>query len=207
MIFFHYILAIITWIIMLVLRLVMVLSGVIMTAIAIPFRKEYPSDRAHSWVDWKLIDLPRWAYLWGNRHDGCLGDIRGQYAHNQSPEWMRKYPSILAYYWLAFRNPANNFSRFTPILACDMSKAICVTLRGQDLVKDKTGLEGYQFVRAQDPKGIPYYGLYFVSKFRIFGKALRIRIGYKVSVANNNYVESDSAWKSFDFSFSLKDMD
>jgi len=61
------------WSWLIIARLAGILSGLVMVALAIPFRVP-----AVSLSDGRaIVNLPRWAWLWGNDFDGLLGDKRG----------------------------------------------------------------------------------------------------------------------------------
>src|SRR5690554_7576491 len=61
------------WLFLLFFRLLGIISGLVIVAIAIPFRKEGVSLSDGR----KIVNLPKWAWLWGNDFDGLLGDKRG----------------------------------------------------------------------------------------------------------------------------------
>ena len=205
---FHYILAANIWLILFFLRSVFILVGISVTLVALFFRYQVESTRTGTWTTWQRIRLPSWAWLWDNERDGCLGDIRGDYAYRQSPTWLRSSYYWMAFNWLALRNPANNFSRFSCVIACDTKYATCETLQGDDLVDDKPGLEGYRFVRSIGKYKVPYYGLYWVSKFKVKGRSLVIYIGHKIDLSNNKDWSADpqKAWKGLTFRIGFKEL-
>ena len=210
MLLLNYIAASIVWIILMFLRLAMIVVGFPITLIALHFRYIDYTERHGSWAAWQFIRLPKWAWLWDNMRDGCMGDVRGKYRHEQSPKWLRGSDYWLAFNWLAVRNPCNNFSRFTPIISVNMLTAHCVTLQGQDYVRDKAGEEGFRFVRAIGRWNIPYWGLYWVSKYQIGNRNLVIRIGHKMDVDDNDerqfILDPQKAWKGMTFRFGFQKM-
>lgn len=210
MIYLNYLAATVMWVILMALRLIMIVIGFAVVPVALRRRYEADSPRPKgTWDAWEFIRLPKWAWFWDNERDGCLGDNRGNYRFEQSPEWLRKSEFWLAFNWLAIRNPANNFSRFTPLIACDMQDATCTTLQGQDHVRDKVGEEGFRFVRAIGKWKIPYWGLYWVSDFRIKDRNLVIRIGHKMDVFDNDQdysADPQKAWKGMTFRIGFQKM-
>lgn len=190
----------IIWPVLCLLRVVMIVAGLVVVPIALPFRKERDSYRMPTWKGWRLVCLPRWAWFWDNRRDGCLGDIHGKYHNVQRPEWTAGNDYLMAWWWLAIRNPCNNFSRFTPFIAVDMRKNTAVTLYGQDVVKDRPGMEGWQFVKA----GNWYYGFYLVK--RMGSRFFVIRMGHKMDVQDNGvqWADDTAPWKGFTFRFAFE---
>lgn len=194
----------------------MIVLGLIVVPIALPFRKEVESDRFAEIIHmpdgrgvwrWTLVNLPKWAWPWGNKRDGCLGDIRGDYRFEQSPKWLRHSEYLLAFYWLAIRNPCNNFSRYTEGIAVDMKYATATTLSGQDVVKDRPGQEGYQFIHARGFDGLEYYGFYLVKRYG--NRFLVIRLGHKMDIDDNGkeWPDETKSWKGFTFRAAFERID
>lgn len=107
------------WPLLFAVRVLMILLGFFIVPIAMIWRKEVKSDRVPTWTSWSLVRLPTWAWPWGNIRDGSKGDVRGKYWFEQAPQWMWGW--LKEYNWLAWRNPCNNFSRWTPILSVDIN--------------------------------------------------------------------------------------
>lgn len=76
-----------------VIQLVVAIIGLFVVPIAYIFKSE--------------SNLPNWAWPWGNDKDGL-------YTDNPSyrPSWIKPQSFLDAYYWLAIRNPARNFSEY-----------------------------------------------------------------------------------------------
>lgn len=72
-------------------QLPMSILGLIVVPIAYPFRKNGK--------------LPNWAWSWGNDEDGLYTDNPAY-----RPSWAKEGSFLDAFYWLAIRNPARNFS-------------------------------------------------------------------------------------------------
>jgi hypothetical protein len=148
--------------------------GLVIVAIALPFRKEGVSVSDGR----KIINLPRWAWLWGNDFDGVLGDKRGWWAENTPFGWdVNGYMAM--YWWTAIRNPANNMRRVSlfsaPIIGSE------ITYNGYFTVEDDRGGDGWQFVKLVSQKGRSYYGFYWVKEYQIVqDRAFVIRMGFKI---------------------------
>lgn len=152
-------------------NIVLVLLGFVIVAIAIPFRVDDFSKSDGR----RIVNLPKWAWLWGNDFDGLQGDKRGWWAEN-TPFGIAVDSYLAMYIWAAFRNPANN-KRLTswyqaPVIGSD------ITHKGQYVVEDKVGMGGWQFVKAVN-QGKSYFGFYLVHEWSLT-RAFVIRFGYKI---------------------------
>lgn len=177
------------WSFLLISNIVLDLLGLVVVAMAIPFRVQDVSlsdGRA-------IINLPRWAHLFGNDYDGLLGDKRQWWAQNCDAEvlfgllpLLRRMripiPTVTAasflgmYWWAAIRNPANNM-RLLALYSCPVSECE-ISYRGAAVVEDKPGQGGWQFVVAS--KGLRrWYGFYFVHEWSAT-RAFVIRFGFKI---------------------------
>lgn len=151
--------------------------GLIVVAIALPFRTfgNSVSDGR------KIINLPSWAWLWGNDFDGVLGDKRGWWEAHTPFGW--PVTSFMAmYWWLAIRNPANNMRRVSLFSAPIVGSTI--TYIGDRNVADRPGEGGWQFVKLVShntlhKKGRCYYGFYSVWQYSET-RAFVIRMGFKI---------------------------
>lgn len=87
-----------------IIRMVMVLAGLLIVAVALPWSY---TEGYTNLAGWQMRKLPRWAWLWSNDHDGIEGDTEGRYQVRDGYGfgWWPRYN------WAALRNPANNFSR------------------------------------------------------------------------------------------------
>lgn len=152
-------------------NIVLVLLGFVVVAVAIPFRvKDFSESDGR-----QIVNLPKWAWLWGNDFDGLLGDKRGWWAEN-TPFKLPVDHYISMYTWAAFRNPANNKRLLswyqTPVVGSE------ITYKGNFTVEDKPGMGGWQFVKAVHD-GKSSYGFYLVHEWSLT-RAFVIRFGYKV---------------------------
>jgi len=157
---------IICWIqalIIAILQLPFVIIGLFIIPIALLFRDKDPQE-PHV-----LISLPKWAWWWGNDWDGAMGDDNLRYWNRDAPNFS---PFWKMWYWLAIRKPINNLER--NYFSCDVSKTKPVLVAGQYHVRDKTGQEGWQLVRAG-------WKLGFYHVIRIDDKTAYVcRVGFKI---------------------------
>lgn len=152
-------------------NIVLVLTGFIMVAIAIPFRvKDYSESDGR-----EIVNLPKWAWLWGNDYDGLLGDGRGWWAAN-TPFGLPVDSYISMYTWAALRNPANN-KRLLSWYSVPVVGSV-ITYKGDYTVEDKPGMGGWQFVKTVHD-GKASYGFYMVHEWSLT-RAFVVRFGYKV---------------------------
>ena len=162
---------------------------------------------------WFLVSLPEFAWPWDNDGDGARGDKRGWYwtlywspivLPSKVQEWLINFgivppifylPDCFKYYWwLAIRNPANNFKRF--IMGFDIRTATIVTLLGQDFVRDDFRSTGWQLVKAGNR-----YHFYLVYRYGDSNNALVIELGNKFRVEHNGqeYEREHKYFKGFTF--------
>lgn len=174
--------ALLQWCVKCPVELLLSLLGLIIVPIALPFRNtdestaqpftQYPGT-------WKLVTLPRWAWLWSNDRDGAWGDTRGWWDANAAFKGgCTRFANM--FWWLAVRNPVNN-TRFLDWFACNVAtEGFVLAYAGAQAVKDKVGKGGWQFVRGQAGKR-RWYGFYLVHEYKRFpGRGLVIRLGFKI---------------------------
>jgi hypothetical protein len=179
------------WALLLVIRLALIIIGLPVVAIAIPFAAPglSASDGRPIW------NLPRLAWLWGNDFDGLDGDKRLWWADNCDalvlfgllpllrrlglPIGSLPVTSWLArWWWAALRNPVNNL-RLVPGFNCPVGDCQ-LTHWGRFTVEDKPGMGGWQFVVARRNGGTSrWFGLYWVHEWTI-SRAFVVRLGYKI---------------------------
>lgn len=153
-------------------NLVLDLLGLVVVAIAIPFRKPELSVSDGR----PIVNLPRWAWIWGNDYDGLLGDKRGWWAAN-TPFGVPVDSFLAMWWWAAVRNPSNNTRRVS-LFSCPVSECQ-VSYVGAPYVRDKIGSEGWQFVICK--RGWRrWYCFYWVHPWNE-SNALVIRLGFKVN--------------------------
>lgn len=106
--------AIATWALVIVVRVVFAVLGLVVIPFAIP-RFKFTGE-------WRLLRLAWWALPWDNQRDGLLGDKRLHFwtVGDQFPKWMADKPYVKAYWWLAIRNPTNWLTRQG--LGCDLTR-------------------------------------------------------------------------------------
>ena len=182
---------------LLISNIVLDLLGLVIVAIALLFVRPAVSKSDGR----NIVNLPKWAWLWGNDYDGVEGDKRNWWADNCDKEstlglfpWLRtkginvpviKVNSYWArYWWTAIRNPANNM-RFTKLWSAPITGSK-ITYYGKYDVADKPGRSGWQFVIAEN-NNKRYYGFYLVHEWTKT-HAFVIRFGFKITPDMNNTV-------------------
>lgn len=164
-------LALTQWTLLLTVRLVLILLGLPIVAIALPFR-----HLALSISDKRpILVLPSWAWLWSNDFDGLTGDKR-LWWHEHAPFGLGAHHWFSMWVWTAVRNPVNNLRRI-PGLSCPVSEC-AITYAGQRVVEDKPNKDGWQFVTAYR-RSSRWYGFYFVHCWSDT-RAFVVRLGYKI---------------------------
>ena len=167
----HALLAAAQWTTLIILRVALILLGLPIVALAIPFRRASVSASDGR----EIVNLPRWAWLWGNDFDGLLGDKRGWWADN-TPFGVAVDSFLAMWWWAAVRNPVNNL-RLVPGISCPVTDCL-IEYRGDYTVEDKPGQGGFQFVIAHR-RSSTWYGLYWVHEWSAT-RAFVVRLGYKI---------------------------
>lgn len=179
------------WLGLVVLRLVLIVLGLPVVALAALF----PVAGVSLSDGRPIVNLRRWAWLFGNDFDGLDGDKRNWWADNCDalvlfgllpllrrlglPIGSLPVTSWLArWWWAALRNPVNNM-RLLPVFSCPVGECLIEHL-GAALVEDKPGQAGWQFVSARRAGGLArWYGLYCV--WQLTGeRAFVLRLGFKI---------------------------
>ncbi len=164
-------LAVSAWPVLLVLRLALILLGLVVVPLALPF-----SSRGVSLSDGRDINiLPQWAWLWSNDYDGTDGDKRGWWAEN-TPFGLPVEHFVSRYTWTALRNPVNNL-RFTDLGSAPASD-LEYTLWGSPAVADKPQEGGFQLVLGT-LGWKAWAGLYYVHEWSAT-RAFVVRLGFKI---------------------------
>jgi len=178
-----------------------ILLGFLVVPIMLLFGK-YDADSAKYFTDynthrkWIREKFPKVFWPWDNLEDSSTGDHRGWWDANSFGADSRKL--INRFWWLAVRNPFNNFKRF--VLGCDVRKYTITKLAGQDYVRDDFNGVGWQFLKAIPKDGwLPRYQLYIVKRYKDSDRALVVQIGNKIRLEHNNTVEADEYdyWKGW----------
>ena len=166
-----YVKAAIQFLSLFVANVVLDVIGLVVVAIALPFRvKGYSGSDGR-----EISNLPKWAWLFGNDYDGLLGDRRGWWAENTPFGW--PVDSFMAmWWWAAVRNPVNNM-RFVKLWQAPV-KGSTITYVGDYTVRDHPGEAGWQFVTTENG-GKHWYGFYLVHQWSDT-RAFVIRLGFKV---------------------------
>ena len=145
---------------------------------------------------WIREKFPKVFWPWDNLEDSSIGDHRGWWDANSFGADSRKF--VNRFWWLAVRNPFNNFKRF--VLGCDVRKYTITKLAGQDYVRDDFDSVGWQLLKATPKDGwLPRYQLYIVKRYKDSDRALVVQIGNKIRLEHNNVVEADEYdyWKGW----------
>lgn len=157
----HYLAAITQWTVILFLRFIMMVLGVFVVPFAMP--NVHPFDG----TKWRLQRLKAKKIFdpFDNPRDGIYGDSRLDFWNtgDQFPKWMADHTWLKCYWWMAWRNPCNNFSRYYKHIGCDVSK--CVVKR----------ISGNLYAAIDKRTGKKYYN--YISK--------NVWIGYKVEMKHN----------------------
>lgn len=169
-----------------IVQIPLILIGLIVVAVMIPFRKTDEATRKtftqypeHG--EWVFTNFGGW---WGNPCDGLIGDKRGWFA-NWCVEHCIDSPSFLSMWiWAAIRNPINGWSRL--VAGVDVSRCLIEKKHGQDVVSDSVGMTGWQYLVAYRDDGKEFPRLYVVIPW-FFDKAhaVMIDIGWKVKLSHN----------------------
>lgn len=159
------------WSWLILARLAGIVTGLVMVALAIPFRVPTVSLSDGR----QIVNLPRWAWLWGNDFDGLLGDKRGWWAEN-TPFGAPADSFLAMYWWAAIRNPANNM-RFLDAFSAPVIGSK-ISYYGRYTVEDKPGMGGWQFVTAEQGAR-RWYGFYLVHEWGK-SRAFAVRLGFKI---------------------------
>lgn len=137
----------------------------------------------------RIINAPRWLWLWGNDFDGYDGDGRGWWAANSIFGWPVQN-KFVRWWWAAIRNPANNRRRIK-LFSCPV--AMCrISYSGQRVVEDRPGLGGWQFVTASY-NSKSWYGFYWVKELSKT-RAFVVRMGFKIKPDHLGRDEPDKGY-------------
>ena len=172
----HIVTAVLMWLALFAGRLVVILLGIVAVPIGVLTTKEVESDRAHSWADWRLRKMHKVFQLWDNDRDGSMGDVRGNYDDHQRPGFLKDSVYLKAVWWLAVRNPANNWSRFMKPSAVDV-RALDIEKLAGDSVVVKGAKTVWQFTLGRG-ETFNYYGFYMLIPTK--NGYWNIRLGHKI---------------------------
>ena len=173
----HTLSATVMWAVLFAARLVILLAGLVVVPIGVLTTKEVPSSRPHRWPAWRLKKMHKIFWLWDNDRDGSMGDVRGNYEDFQRPSPIKDSTYLKAVYWLAIRNPANNFSRFMKPNSVDVRELEIEKLGGDSPVV-KGAKTSWQFTKGKG-RVFTYYGFYLLKPYK--DGYLNVRLGHKIS--------------------------
>lgn len=170
------------------LKVAVALAGLIVVAVAIPFRR-YSTVRIQfsqypQLGEWSLVRLPEWALWWDNPYDGLLGDKRGWWANERGGN----HESFLStWLWAAVRNPANYFSR--NVVGVDVANMVIRLVAGDQEVSEEPGRREWQLLSGvKDGKEVRRFWLCFAYPFAP-DHALMIDLGWKIKLSHNGTTE------------------
>ena len=196
----------ISWSLIFAIRTVLILIGLVVVAYGInlpirhpetrrPFSRYYNGKYQKSGAEveerkdtyptkyWELITMPIIFWPWDNYRDGMMGDTRGWYYNYWKQEGWSEW--FARYHWLAIRNPTNNL-RFVKGISAYMPTTHVTVLKGQPVVEDELGQEGFQILKGTG-KYFNYYTLYYVAKANAEGiSPFIIRLGHKIKLSHND---------------------
>lgn len=147
---------------------------------------------------WVREVFPTLLWAWDNKEDSSTGDKRGWWDANSFGADSRRW--INRFWWLAVRNPFNNFKRY--ILGIDTREYVMLRLAGQMVVRDDFRNTGWQLLKAESlTNKIPRYMLYVVLRYGSSNRALVVQIGNKIKLEHNHKVEEKEVdyWKGWTF--------
>lgn len=174
-----YVRAVWQWSWQILVRAVLILLGLVVVAIAIPLRVDSVSVSDGRYIS----NLPSWAWLWGNDHDGLLGDKRFWWRDN-TPFGVKVDSFLAMYWWTAIRNPVNNMRHLewasAPIIGSTINYV------GDYVVEDRPNEGGWHFTETINGKRT-YYGFHAVwewkgwlRKLTKYDRGFVLRLGFKV---------------------------
>ena len=165
-----------------VLRVVLALVGIFVVPVALLFAHTETSPVTRRYTGWQYKRLPFWAWIWDNETYGTMGNHHWQEAR-YNPLFYKKPASFWSqWYWLAIRNPTNNMAEWA-LSSLDLRETSKVFWVGAASVDNY--FPGWQFVWAK--KGIVYYpGIYGMQPIPFTGRALELRLGFKLKPEDND---------------------
>lgn len=158
----------------------------------------------HNGERW-LMRLPSWALWFDNIYDGADGDKRNWWRDNCSTEaWFGWFPDLkntdfmARYWWLAFRNPLNNWKRNIAGADCTLLKVKKLLHFGTKLIDADSGSRGVSFIAFN--RGVWAFELAFDYGN---GRGFYAQIGHKVSIADLTKYKPDDLKRMKGVTFEL----
>lgn len=186
----HYILAAIQWVAILIIRSSLILLGLFIVPIGILCKQE---DKSVS-DGRKIVNFPKWLWVFGNDYDGLQGDKHGNWA-DATPFNLPVDHFYSMWVWAAIRNPVNNMRRLKPFY-CPANKCAFEYI-GDKIVEDKPGLGGFRFTIAT-LGSMSWYGLYFVKEWSLT-RACVIQLGFKIKPSHAGDPKAKEKGLTFEF--------
>lgn len=178
------------WIPLVLMRIVLIVCGFVVVAIGIPFRVEGVSGSDGR----RIVNLPKWLWLFGNDYDGLLGDKRGWWEEN-TPFGVKVDSFLAMWWWAAVRNPVNNMRFMDRYSAPVSGDEVTIDWRGDEIVEDKIGMGGIRLCWSQVGKK-KWYGFYMVKEYGN-GRAFVCRFGFKVKPSHAGLIGEERKGMTF----------
>lgn len=190
------VIAILSWAVFLIVQLIGMITGIFFVPLMLLFGKfDKSSEQKFTLYNkdryWIREVFPKVFWPWDNIEDSSTGDHRGWWDANcfkgNSRLWINRF------WWLAIRNPFNNFKRY--ILGIDSRQYNYSLLAGQDYVRDDLQSTGWQFLKASPKLGsskrLPRYQFYLVARWGGSTRALVVQLGNKMKLSHQDRVEKE----------------
>lgn len=186
--------AAISWPIFFIAQLIGMLLGLFIVPIMLMFGDWQPESRKkfttfHRERYWMREKFPKVFWPWDNIEDSSVGDHRGwwdAYCYKGNAYLWRN-----RFWWLAIRNPFNNFKRY--VLGIDSREYNYSLLAGQSYVRDDFHSTGWQLLKASpkdsSKKWLPRYQFYLVARYGASDRALVMQLGNKMKLSHQDKVE------------------
>lgn len=201
-----FIIAFFSWVVFFAIQFVGMVTGIFIVPFMLLFGK-FDEDSQQRFTQfntnryWIREKFPKVFWPWDNIEDSSTGDHRGWWDANCFDQNSRLWKN--RFWWLAIRNPFNNFKRY--VIGLDIREYHFTKLGGQDVVRDDFKNTGWQLLKASPRKGsskwLPRYQFYLVARYGTSDRALVIQLGNKIKLEHETAVEKDviDYFKGFTF--------
>lgn len=198
--------AILSWMFLFLIQLAGMIAGLIVVPVMLLFGKfDEESQKKFTVFNtnryWIREKFPKVFWPWDNIEDSSTGDHRGWWDLHSFGSDSRRF--INRFWWLAIRNPFNNFKRY--VIGCDVRNYTISKLAGQDYVRDDFNSTGWQLLKASPKRDsgvwLPRYTFYLVARWGTSDRALVVQLGNKIKLSHNaeEFDKEIDYWKGFTF--------